>query len=120
MIDLTEHASFVFNMLQHVNSDRRLTPTARSVAFWLTHHLNRETHECWPGIQRLVQLTGFSDKAVRLVIKNLEAAGYIEVARASERCDRVGKWDMKRFMKRHGDDRKKYRTPGKKRRYTPV
>jgi hypothetical protein len=57
-IDPTDHASFVFNLLQHMNSDRKLTQAAKSVGFWITHHLDRETHMCWPGIDRLGELTG--------------------------------------------------------------
>jgi DNA-binding transcriptional regulator PaaX len=107
-------------MLQHVNSDRRLTPAACRVAFWLTHHLDRETHMCWPSIGRLMRLTGLSDKAVRLAIQNLEAAGYIEVDRTRGQHNvytalEREKWDMKRFMKRDAGAGKKYRTPpGKK------
>jgi hypothetical protein len=115
MIDSNEHAGFVFNMLKHVNSDRRLTPAASRVAFWLTHHLDRETHMCWPSIERLVLLTGLSDKAVRLAIQNLEAAGYIEVDRTPGQHSvytmlEREKWDMKGFIKRNGDPGKTYRT----------
>jgi hypothetical protein len=112
MIDPSEHASFVFNILQHVNSDHRLTPAASRVAFWLTHHANRETHMCWPSIPRLAKLSRLSNKAVRLAIQSLEVAGYIEVDRTSGKHHvytllEQEKWDLKRFMKRNG---KKYRT----------
>jgi hypothetical protein len=115
MIDPSEHASFVFNILQHVNSDHRLTPAASRVAFWLTHHANRETHMCWPSIPRLAKLSRLSDKAVRLAIQSLEVAGYIEVDRTSGKHHvytllEQEKWDLKRFMKRNGNPGKKYRT----------
>ena len=105
MIDPREHAGFVFNMLQYVNSDRRLTPAASRVAFWLTHHLDRETHMCWPSIERLARLTGLDKKTVRQAIYDLEAAGYIEVMREHRKVNiytmlEQEKWDMKRFMKR--------------------
>jgi hypothetical protein len=67
MIDASEHARFVFNTLQHVNSDRKLTPAPRSVFFWLTHRLDRGEPAAqqylsgparWPSIERLVLLTG--------------------------------------------------------------
>lgn len=115
MIDSSEHAGFVFNMLQNVNSDPRLTPAASRVAFWLLHHLDRETHMCWPSIGRLARLTGLSEKAVRLAIQNLEAAGYIEADRTPGQHSfytmlERDKFDVKRFMKRNADPGKKYRT----------
>jgi hypothetical protein len=115
VIDPSEHAGFVFNMLKHTHSDPRLTPAASRVAFWLTHHLDRETHICWPSIDRLVRLTGLSDKAVRLAIQNLEGTGYIAVDRTPGQQSvytmlEQDQFNMKRFAKRHGDGGKKYLT----------
>jgi hypothetical protein len=85
MIDPSEHAGFVFNVLQHVNSDPRVTPAASRVFFWLTHHLNREAEMCWPSMKRLMRLTGFAKQTVVDAINNLEAEDYIKVAREHRR-----------------------------------
>jgi hypothetical protein len=77
MRDPTENAAFIFNMLYHVNSDRNVTPAARSVYLWLTYHLPN----CYPSLKQLARLTGFTEKTVGNAIHNLVAAGYIEVDR---------------------------------------
>jgi DNA-binding transcriptional MocR family regulator len=105
VIDPSEHASFVFNMLRHTHSDPNLTPAASRVAFWLTHHANRETRQCWPSIERLVQLTGLDKKTVRRAIYNLESEGYIEVEREHRKVNTYtlleqDTFNMKRFVTR--------------------
>jgi Helix-turn-helix domain len=106
MTDPSEHAGFVFNILQHANSDARLTPAAKCVVFWLTHHSDRETRMCWPSIGRLSKLARCDKKTVGRAIRDLEASGYLEVMREHRQNNvytllEQEKWDMKRFMKRN-------------------
>lgn len=51
-------------------------PTAKFVLVTLADAANGEGY-CWPGQQRLMQLTGMSERALRDQIKTLETLGYI-------------------------------------------
>lgn len=51
-------------------------PTAKFVLVTLADAANGEGY-CWPGQQRLMQLTGMSERALRDQIKTLESLGYI-------------------------------------------
>lgn len=51
-------------------------PTAKFVLVTLADAANGEGY-CWPGQQRLMQLTGMSERALRDQIKTLEVLGYI-------------------------------------------
>ena len=71
-------------------------------AVWhaIKSHANYETGKCWPGIRRLMELTGIASGPVQVAIKSLERAHLLKVTRlgkkniyvARERMDvRVGK-----------------------------
>ena len=71
-------------------------------AVWhaIKSHANYETGKCWPGIRRLMELTGIASASVQGAIKSLEQAHLLRVTRlgkkniyvARERMDvRVGK-----------------------------
>ena len=71
-------------------------------AVWhaIKSHANYETGKCWPGIRRLMELTGIASASVQGAIKSLEQAHLLRVSRLSkkniyvarERMDvRVGK-----------------------------
>lgn len=71
-------------------------------AVWcaIKSHANYETGKCWPGVRRLMELTGIASASVQGAIKSLEQAHLLRVTRlgkkniyvARERMDvRVGK-----------------------------
>jgi biotin operon repressor len=121
MFDRTENAAGVFSLLYHVNSDPKVTPTARSVFLWLTYHLPN----CYPSLEQLARLTGFTKKTVNKAIQNLEATGYIEVSRRHRENNDYTvmereKFDYKAFVATRKAESKQYaqdkttRVPGGK------
>jgi len=52
------------------------SPTDKAVLIGLANHTGPDGR-CWPGIQRLVLYTSLSERAVRLALRRLEAAGHI-------------------------------------------
>jgi hypothetical protein len=54
-----------------------LPPTARFVSVTLAWHHNGKTGQCDPSIALLCEETGLSERAVRLSLRTIEAAGYM-------------------------------------------
>lgn len=66
-----------------------LAATIGSDAFAVWHaiksHANYETGKCWPGIRRLIELTGAANLTVQRAIKTLEAAHLLRVTRLGKK-----------------------------------
>lgn len=58
------------------------SPTQRFVGWILADAHNGKTGVCNPSVQRICQLTGFSDRAVANALRELEKSGHITVLRA--------------------------------------
>jgi len=56
-----------------------LKPAAKIVLYWLADHYNQSTGECFPSINRLIELCEMTRRAVQNNIDDLEAAGLVEV-----------------------------------------
>lgn len=56
-----------------------LKPAAKIVLYWLADHYNQSTGECFPSINRLIELCEMTRRAVQTNIDDLEAAGLVEV-----------------------------------------
>jgi len=56
-----------------------LKPAAKIVLYWLADHHNQSTGECFPSINRLIELCEMTRRAVQNTIDDLEAAGLVEV-----------------------------------------
>jgi hypothetical protein len=60
------------------------TPTAKLVLLALADFADEVGH-CWPGMARLVEMTGLSERAVRANLRALEDAGTIKTTRGDGR-----------------------------------
>lgn len=58
---------------------------AFSVWHAIKSHANYETGKCWPGIRRLMELTGIASASVQGAIKSLEQAHLLRVTRLGKR-----------------------------------
>ena len=56
--------------------EQRIRPTLKLVLIALADHAS-ESYDCWPGEERLVELTGLPALAVNKAIHHLEAKGLI-------------------------------------------
>jgi len=69
-----------FAWLDQVQADAVISPHAFELAYVLaTRFLDRRTDEAWPSQQTLARLLRKSDRQVRRLIKELEAAGHLAV-----------------------------------------
>lgn len=72
-------------LAQRVGKDDQLTPTARLVFAALDAFMDKKTGRCAPTVARLAGWIGRGRRAVLRALAGLEAAGYVEVIRASGR-----------------------------------
>jgi DNA-binding MarR family transcriptional regulator len=56
--------------------DQRVSPTQKLVLLALAQHAS-ETYDCWPGEERLMELTGLPLHAVSKAVCDLETMGLI-------------------------------------------
>jgi len=69
-----------FAWLDQVQADAAITPHAFELAYVLaTRFLDRRTGEAWPSQETLARLLRKSDRQVRRLIKELEAAGHLTI-----------------------------------------
>jgi hypothetical protein len=59
-------------------------PTAKFVLVALADFADEVGH-CWPALSRIVEMTGFSERAVRTALRSLEADGYLKTERGDGR-----------------------------------
>lgn len=56
--------------------NQRISPTQKLVLIALAEHAS-EAYDCWPGMERLMALTGLPTRAVDKALRDLEAKGLI-------------------------------------------
>ncbi len=65
-------------LINRVFEDEVLRPTERLVMLALADHAD-DSGECYPSMQRLMQRTGLTDRAIQNNVKRLVDAGYLSV-----------------------------------------
>jgi biotin operon repressor len=69
--------------------DSPLEAREKFVLLAMALYLNTKTGTCWPGLKRLSDQTGLSEKSIRRAIKTLESIGAIEM---TKRASDTGRW----------------------------
>jgi DNA-binding transcriptional regulator YhcF (GntR family) len=69
----------VFDWLDHVCADKRLSDAAFRVAYSICQHMNRGTGSAWPSLPRLAEQAAVSISTVQLAVKQLARCGFIAV-----------------------------------------
>jgi hypothetical protein len=64
---------------RQVLADKTLRPSSKVVAIAISWHLNRETCNAWPGIRKLMKLTGLARRTVDNALLVLEAAAHVVI-----------------------------------------
>jgi hypothetical protein len=76
-------------LLERIQDDPNMGPTALSVAFVIVRMLNRERGCAWPSQATIGSVVGVKPRQVRNVLRHLEQAGYLRSeARGYQKSDR--------------------------------
>jgi DNA-binding MarR family transcriptional regulator len=70
--------------LDTIAQDSRITPGAFRLAFIISAHINRETGDAWPGLDRLAEAMGMNERSVRRLVDELVNAGHIAKQRGGD------------------------------------
>ena len=65
--------------LERVQDDRSVSPSAMSLAFAISRHINRKTLDAFPSQKTLADLVGIKPRQVRTLISALVARGHLHV-----------------------------------------
>jgi Helix-turn-helix domain len=71
-----------FNAVQLI---KLANPSAKSVLNVLAAHANDYTGRCFPTLERIIDYTGLSRRAVQYAIKEIETAGLVKIVRGKRR-----------------------------------
>src|ERR687885_1827691 len=77
----------LMRLIQALVADADLSPSARCVGIALVNFLNRKTGLCCPSYETLAKASGFKRRATINAVNELEAAGWISIARTRGRTN---------------------------------
>lgn len=74
-----QHTRDVFAWLDQVMADPGLPPSAKTVAYAIGQHINRQSGEAFPSTDRIAACIAMSQATVIEMVRRLEAAGHLGV-----------------------------------------